>query len=125
MKKTVNNPDWLDIKDRPEFGEWVREKRSRVQLAITADAGDIESAIELFDDYKSALETGNATPKEAVRRDRQARSGVAEKGTPKRPVGQMYTRTELQNLRAYNPRRYEELLPDIRRAYSEGRVTDG
>jgi DNA repair exonuclease SbcCD ATPase subunit len=118
------HPDYQDVVSKPEFSEWVKEKRSRLLLAMSGESGDVEAASELLTEYKSALETGNATPQEAVRRDRLARSGAAEKGTPRRPAGQVYRRAELQNMRAFNPRKYEEMLPDIRRAYQEGRVVD-
>lgn len=118
------HPDYESIVSTPEFGEWVRDKRSRVLLAQAGDSGDVDSARELLDLYKSAVENGDETPKQAVKRDRQARAGAAERGSGKRPTGQIYSRAEIQNLRAFNKRRYEELLPDIKRAYAEGRVRE-
>lgn len=120
----AHHPDYQEVVGRDEFREWVMEKKSRTLLAQQGDAGDVESARELLDLYKEAMATGNATPQEAVRRDRTARASSSERGSGRRPTGTVYKRGELQNLRAYNRRRYEELLPDIRRAYAEGRVID-
>lgn len=120
----AHHPDYQEVVERDEFREWVKEKRSRMLLAQQGDAGDVEAARELLDTYKELMATGNATPQEAVRRDRTARASSSERGSGRRPMGTVYKREELINLRAYNRMRYEELLPDIKRAYAEGRVID-
>jgi len=119
---TSTHPDWQDTISKPEFQEWVKERESRVLLATSGDAGNVNAARELLDSYKEALDSGNATPAEAVRRDRLDRAASPERGTSRRPMGKVWTNTEIQNLKIYQPRVYDEKLPEIRRAYAENRV---
>lgn len=118
------HPDYEQTFQDAGFREWMQERRSRVLLAMSADAGDVDAARELLDTYREAAATGDATPREAVRRDRVARASATERGSGRRPSGQVWSRMELQNMRAFNPTRYQELLPEIKRAYAEGRVRD-
>ena len=119
----AKHPDFEQVSAQPEFADWVKEKKHRVLLALSANSGDSESAVELFDQYNEFLQ-GNVPTNTALERNRLVRQMGAERGSSVTPVGQVYSRAELINLRAMNPRRYQEMLPSITAAYREGRVTD-
>lgn len=121
----AHHPDFEQVTGSHEFQEWVKESRSRQLLATHAiTQQDVDSARELLDTYKQALATGNATPQEADRRQRTARAASSERGSARKPTGKMYTHAELQNMRAYDRKRYEELSAsgELQRIYKEGRV---
>jgi len=113
--------DFEQVVATPEFAEWVQSKRQRMAAYSQADSGDIEAADELLSDFKS--ERGGNTPTKANAKQK-ASAGSGERGSSKAPRGNVYRRKELQNMLAFNPQRYNELLPDIKQAYKDGRVVD-
>jgi aryl carrier-like protein len=113
--------DYEHVVATPEFAEWVQAKRQRMAAYAQADAGDVEAADELLSDFKA--EKGGETPSREKAK-RKASAGSGEKASSRSPRGNVYRRTELQNMKAYSPQRYNELLPDIKQAYRDGRVID-
>ena len=120
---SASHPDWQDIAKDDSFVEWIKEKESRTLLAISGDRGNVKAAKELLDDFK-AWKAGDEPSSTKQKRDRLVASVGAERGSGRRPSGDIYSRAELRNLRAQNPQRYNELMPSIKAAYRDGRVRD-
>lgn len=118
-------PGWQDTVATKEFQDWVAKSKVRTRLFIEGDGGDFEAAAELFStwgDINGSKQKGEAAKKEAVSRDRKLRAATTEKGSAGIDPRKILNRSDLQELRRTNPNRYNELLPDIRKAYAEGRV---
>ncbi len=64
---TESHPDYVEIKDTPEFVSWVRDNPTRQALASSADQWDMNSADALFSLYKAetGLSKANAQQQEA------------------------------------------------------------
>jgi len=112
----------------PEFQEWVTKSKVRTELFMRADRSyDKDAATELLETWterkmitntKKAKEEQEAT----LERDMGAvgsvkgNSGVSEGGS------KIYRRADIIRLQVTDPKRYASLAPEIRKAYSEGRV---
>jgi len=123
----LNNdfPKWEETVKSQDFQEWVGKSKVRTKLFIAADAADFESAAELLStwaDLGNSKATTNSIEKKAVERDRKLRAVATEKGASGIDPRKILSRADLRSLRQTNPSRYNELLPDIRKAYAEGRV---
>lgn len=121
------HPDFVDIASNPEFQEWVGKSKVRQKLLREADANyDVDSADELFSTWKERQQlrkTAEVEAKEKTKRDSEFKAaktsaGSAADGATKKT----FRRADLIRLQIENPSRYMELLPEIRQAYTEGRV---
>ena len=120
-----NHAGWRDTVQDKAFSEWVGKSKARMNLWQSADHGDYDSASELlgwWSDLNGQKQAAQVTAEKAVEKDRQVRRATTEKGGAKIDGRRVLSRADLQELRRTNPDRYNALLPDIRKAYSEGRV---
>jgi hypothetical protein len=128
---TAKYPDWQEDAQKPEFLDWVREKRSRVMLIQAADALDFEAAEELLGSYyeqtnKAEEENSNAET------EQQLRDATLESGSPApTELVDTYSRSELMELRInanqgdLKAQRYLAAHGDaIANAYADGRIID-
>ncbi len=119
------HPDMQEILSDNAFAEWVQGSKIRTQLFVQADQGfDHEAADELFSLWKDrqghvkqAAEADKTARKQSMK---AANTGNATAST-ERPR-KVYRRSDIVNLMIKDPERYEQLEPEIRRAYQEGRV---
>lgn len=126
-KLNEKHPEWKETLQTKEFQDWVAGSKVRRQLFHTADSGDFDSANELFDlwsDIGKSKSQSETAARKAVSKDRKLRAVAAEKGAAGIDPRKILSRADLRSLRQTNPNRYNELLPDIKRAYAEGRVKD-
>lgn len=112
MELLKRHPDAFQIVQAPEFSSWVEANPERKKLYEAADSGDLEAANQLLSSYK--LEKRSA----AIRAASGERGAPAP--TPSKPT---FSRAQLRQLMLENPSEYKRLLPEIRAAYAEGRVT--
>jgi len=119
------HPDMRDIIQNPKFVDWVQQSKIRTKLLIEADQNyDFDSADELFSLWKErqsvvdkTAEVEKASRKQAVK---SANTGNARgSGEQSRKI---YRRSDIRNLMANDPERYEQLADEILKAYREGRV---
>lgn len=119
------HPDYEQVSSSSEFEKWVAESPVRINQYMSARNGDFDSANELltlFKQVNSATEQAEESTKEAITRDRKLRAAASEKGSAGISPGKQLRAADLQELRRTNPERYRAMLPDIMRAYQEGRV---
>lgn len=122
----TKHPDFLETVQTPEFKDWVLESPTRQRLYAAANQPghpDFDAANELLDTFKALH--ARSEMKE-VEREAEVQSRVNEMSTAGRSSGQtskkIFSRAALIDLRANNPAEYKRLMPEIQKAYEEGRV---
>jgi chemotaxis protein histidine kinase CheA len=129
-----NHPDFVSVAQSEDFQQWVGESKVRQRLYNDANNYDVDSALELLNNYKSLRglrqqkeETSKAADEALKKTDSEGRSkalkaaavqqgGTGETGKP------VYRRADLIRLRMQDPARYESMADEILNAYAEGRV---
>ena len=129
-----NHPDFVSVAQSEDFQQWVGESKVRQRLYNDANNYDVDSALELLNNYKSLRglrqqkeETSKAADEALKKTDSEGRSkalkaaavqqgGTGETGKP------VYRRADLIRLRMQDPNRYESMADEILNAYAEGRV---
>jgi hypothetical protein len=129
-----NHPDFVSVAQSEDFQQWVGESKVRQRLYSDANNYDVDSALELLNNYKSLRglrqqkeETSKAADEALKKTDSESRSkalkaaavqqgGTGETGKP------VYRRADLIRLRMQDPNRYESMADEILNAYAEGRV---
>ena len=118
-------PDWEPTVKSEEFQNWVAESEVRTKLFVAANGADWKSANELLGTWAKINGSEKAAKKastKAVDRDRKLRAAKTEKGSSGIDPRKILSRADLRTLKQTNPTRYNELGPEIRKAYAEGRV---
>jgi hypothetical protein len=128
------HPDFVSVAQSEDFQQWIASSRARQRLYADANNYDVDSALELLDNYKSLRglrqqkeETSKAADEALKKTDSEGRSkalkaaavqqgGTGETGKP------VYRRADLIRLRMQDPTRYESMADEILNAYAEGRV---
>ena len=117
-KLASKHPDYEQVVQDPGFQSWVQSSRLNTAAFDSAINGDIDTGIELLDTYKANHQTApsgdvlNAAL--STNRGSSGDAGIREGGT--------ISRQELQNLKINDPAGYRAKLPEIHKAYAEGRV---
>lgn len=125
-KLQANHPDFQDIIKDEKFGEWVAKSKVRTELYQRADQKfDYDSADELLSLWKErqnlVQETADMQKTDRKRQLKSASTGNA-KGSGESPSRKIYRRADIIKLMTTDPKRYQDLVPEIRQAYAEGRV---
>jgi hypothetical protein len=125
-KLKTAHPDFMSIVQDTKFLEWVGKSNVRSRLLREADQNyDFDSANELLSLWKERQETVKSTvAAEKQSRKEQVKSASAgtSQGSGERPSRKIYRRADIIELMRKDPQRYEDLMPEIRQAYAEGRV---
>jgi hypothetical protein len=120
------HPDAQEIIQSSDFINWVKSDDIRVELLTRADQQyDSKAADNLFSQWKqikqmsqTAVQDEKDARKDAVKK---ASTGGA-KGSSETPSKKIYRRADIIELMKTDPRRYQSMEPEIRRAYAEKRV---
>lgn len=127
VQKAVGDP--AKYLNDPEFLEWAQENPFRINSLRHANQNmDPYAAIEIFQTYdlykgrkQEQQEQQRSQVKDKVNDDK--RKAMVDAGTPgTKGADKVYRRADLIRLQNTDPDRYERLMPEIMRAYSEGRV---
>jgi hypothetical protein len=129
-----SHPDFVSVAQSEDFQQWVAGSKVRQRLYSDANNYDVDSALELLDNYKSLRglrqqkeETSKAADEALKKTDSEGRTkalkaaavqqgGTGETGKP------VYRRADLIRLRMQDPSRYDSMADEILNAYAEGRV---
>jgi hypothetical protein len=129
-----SHPDFVSVAQSEDFQQWIASSKVRQRLYVDANNYDVDSALELLDNYKSLRglrqqkeETSKAADEALKKTDSEGRTkalkaaavqqgGTGETGKP------VYRRADLIRLRMQDPIRYESMADEILNAYAEGRV---
>lgn len=127
----AKHPDYLDIVNNMDFGDWIKSSKVRTQLFINAQNFDTESADELLSTYKAlkgvqqqktqsdATDLANA---DKAQRKQTIKSASVQAGGSGETTQKIFRRSDILRLMMTDRQRYNDLEPEIRQAYSEGRV---
>jgi predicted RNA-binding Zn ribbon-like protein len=121
-----DHPDFNDIIQDNNFQEWVMASQVRQELYQRADQNfDYASANELLSTWKErqniVKESAEMHEADRKRQLKSASTGNA-KGSGEKPSRKVYRRADIIKLMQTDPDRYQQLAPEIRVAYAEGRV---
>jgi len=113
----------------PEFIEWVQANPFRGQALRHADLNmDANAAIEIFETYNlhQGVKASKSQEKQQEVNQKQAtakKAAIVDGGSPgEKSAGPIYKRADIIRLQNTDPDRYERLMPQIMKAYAEGRV---
>lgn len=113
----------------PEFLEWAQQNPFRINSLRHANQNmDPDAAIEIFQTYdlhkgrkKEETDSKKEEVKDKVNKDK--RKAMVDGGSPGEPSAKkIYRRADLIRLQNTDPERYERLMPEIMKAYADGRV---
>lgn len=121
------HPDTNSILQDSGFQDWVGKSRLRQRMLVEADRNyDLEAADELFTEWKSLKRnnTDETVRAEATARKQEVKraSTGAARGSSRQGSKKLLKRVDIIELHKTNPAKYEAMLPEIRKAYEEGRV---
>jgi len=125
-KLQANHPDFKEIIEDANFGEWVAKSKVRTELYQRADQRfDYDSADELLSLWKerqNIVKETTAMQEQDRKRQMKAASTGSAKGSSEKPSRKVYRRADIIKLMQTDPDRYSQMAEEIRIAYSEGRV---
>ncbi len=126
-KLKTNHPDMDKVLQDDKFKEWVAASEIRTQMYREADQRyDFAQANELLNLYKeraTVVEQTKAVEKQAQKNEiKKASTGTARSNPEGTSPKKVYRRRDIIELMNTDPKRYEALMPEIMKAYSEGRV---
>jgi len=126
-KLKASHPDMDTVLKDTGFQEWVKKSEIRTQMYKDADQRyDFAKADELLNLYKeraSVVEQTKAVEKQAQKNEiKKASTGTARSNPEGASPKKVYRRRDIIELMNADPKRYEALMPEIMKAYSEGRV---
>ena len=121
------HPDMKDVLTDAGFQEWVGKSQVRRELFERADKGyDFAAADELLSLYKERRSIVEQTAKveQAAQKNeiKKASTGSARSNPDSTKSRKVYRRRDIIELMNRDPKRYEALMPEIMKAYQEGRV---
>jgi len=119
------HPDFTEVVQDPEFIDWVKGSKLRMQMYAAADTSfDFESADELLSTFKQirGVKTTQARSDGAEVLKQNMKAAMVDTSGTGESSRKVYRRADLIRLRMTDPSRYEALEPEIRQAYAEGRV---
>lgn len=124
MQLEAKHPDFKEIANDQGFKDWIEASKVRTQMFQKANAYDFDSADELLTLYKErrnlAQQTKEQSTQERKRTLKSASTG-SSRGSGESSKRIIYE-ADIQELILKNHDRYLQMLPEITKAYIEGRV---
>lgn len=126
-KLKTSHPDMNEVLQDEKFKEWVSASEIRKEMYRDADQRyDFAKANELLNLYKeraTVVEQTKAVEKQAQKNEiKKASTGTARSNPEGTSPKKVYRRRDIIELMNTDPSRYEALMPEIMKAYEEGRV---
>lgn len=126
-KLKTAHPDMDTVLKDESFKEWVRASEVRTEMYREADQNyNFAKANELLNLYKERAQVVKQTEtveKQARKNDiKKASTGTARSNPEGSAPKKVYRRRDIIELMNSDPKRYEALMPEIMKAYAEGRV---
>ena len=121
---TEKHGDYQALANSPDFVEWVKGNKNRVDTFLKAQNNfDLDAADDLITSYKIQHSTKSVSEGQQQVRDKQLKSaGVENSGSTSGAAKKVYRRADLIRLMKEDPRRYAKLQPEIMLAYQEKRI---
>jgi len=125
QKLLSDHPDALNLAASEDFNNWVGKSAVRKELLNRAHNNfDVDAANELFTTYKElkAVRTQAISDTEKEARKQAVSSAAVDSGGSGERSKKIWKRTELLNMKIYEPRKYDAIQDEIDAAYREGRI---
>ena len=121
------HPDMKEVLTDAGFQDWIGKSQVRKELFERADKGyDFAAADELltlFKERRGIVEQTAKVEKVAQQNEiKKASTGSARSNPDSAKSRKVYRRRDIIELMNRDPKRYEALMPEIMKAYQEGRV---
>lgn len=119
------HPDFAEIVQTPEYQNWVMESPVRRDLHARANNYDFDAGNELLSTFKERQQyVKTEQVKEVVEDDRkrQLQAASSEGASSGSTSQKIYRQADLERLNQFDRDKYDAMLPEIERAYQEGRV---
>ena len=114
------HPDFIELKDSPEFMEWLNTQPSSISDGVTKNSKDSKWAIRVVDLYKAdnglSKSRPNSTTSAAQSVTKTKAKSVNVSGNSDKKI---WKASEIQKM---NPNVYEKFEKEIDTAFKEGRV---
>jgi len=126
-KLKASHPDMNEVLGDKGFKEWVSGSQIRRDLYAQADTRyDFAAADELITLYKErrgvVAQTAKVEKQHQKNEVKKASTGTARSNPEGVSSKKVYRRRDIIELMNSDPKRYEALMPEIMKAYEEGRV---
>tara|TARA_R110000850_G_scaffold211876_1_gene337658 strand:+ start:2508 stop:3383 length:876 start_codon:yes stop_codon:yes gene_type:complete len=123
-KLATKHPDYMDVVQNHDFGEWVKGSKVRLELLQRADKYDFNAADELLSFWKERKDMVKATAavNSEDRKQQRKAASTGGKGSGEPISRKIYKRSDIVNLMTKDPDKYMANITEIQRAYEEGRV---
>lgn len=126
-KLKASHPDMNEVLSDNGFKEWVAGSAIRRELYSQADTRyDFAAADELITLYKErqgvVKQTAQVEKQHQKNEVKKASTGTARSNPEGATAKKVYRRRDIIELMNADPKRYEALMPEIMKAYAEGRV---
>lgn len=121
----ARHPDMNEILQDPAFGEWIAKSKVRMKMFQDAHTNfDHETGSELFDLWKERKRDVQGAVQNAKqeRRDQTRRASTGSGRSSGQTSSPILSRDALVELKMKDPEKYIRLLPEIKKAYQQGRV---
>ena len=119
------HPDFAEVVGDGEFQEWVKASPIRLNMFALADSQyDFAAADELLSTFKQirTVKTQQTTDAGKQVLKQNLKAAAVDTGGTGESSAKVYRRADLIRLKMTDPDRYEQLQPEIMKAYAEGRV---
>jgi hypothetical protein len=119
------HPDFAEVVGDGEFQEWVKASPIRLNMFALADSQyDFQAADELLSTFKQirSVKTQQTTDAGKQVLKQNLKAAAVDTGGTGESSAKVYRRADLIRLKMTDPDRYEQLQPEIMKAYAEGRV---
>ena len=120
------HPDFTEIEKDQGFQDWIGNSKVRAELFARADRRyDYDAADELISTWKEKKQIGSKTvemEKQARSQDIKSATTTVPSGSGEAPSKKIFRRSDIQKLIYNDPDKYEAMMPEIEKAYREGRV---
>lgn len=117
------HPDYMDVAKSNEFQDWVRNSQYRINQFQAANQYDYSAADALLSEWKdrkAALE--KVTEQKREKRDNDLKAASSESSSSHGTSRKIYRRSDLMRMKIEDPETYNARMPEIMKAYAEGRV---
>lgn len=122
----VRHPGYLETARSSEFQEWVADSAYRSKLFKAASGYDMDAAEELFSAWEEHRAASKGDDSKAVEKQARLRRSSVESGGAGKSVGashkKVYKSAELARLYITDREAYNAMMPEIAKAFAEGRV---
>ena len=119
------HPDFAEVVGDGEFQEWVKASPIRLNMFAMADSQyDFQAADELLSTFKQIRTVKTQQTADAGKQvlKQNLKAAAVDTGGTGESSAKVYRRADLIRLKMTDPDRYEQLQPEIMKAYAEGRV---